>query len=52
MAILLDFNPTIISAVSVGDRTFGDSLDESMIRHLTLNMMLSYKNNLHTNTAN
>jgi len=43
MAILLDFNPTIISAVSVGDRTFGESLDESMIRHLTLNMMLSYK---------
>lgn len=43
MAILLDFNPTIISAVSVGDRNFGDALDEGMIRHLTLNMILSYK---------
>lgn len=43
MAILLDFSPTIISAVSVGDKTLGDDLNESAIRHLTLNMILSYK---------
>lgn len=43
MAILLDFNPTIISAVSVGDKNFGEDLNENVIRSLTLNMILSYK---------
>lgn len=43
MAILLDFNPTIISAVSIGDKEFGSDLNENMIRHLVLNMILSYR---------
>lgn len=43
MAMLLDFNPTVIAAVNVGDKEFGSDLNEGMIRHLVLNMILSYR---------
>lgn len=43
MAILVDFTPIIISAVNVGDKAFGEELNEGMIRHLALNMLLSFK---------
>ncbi len=43
MAILVDFTPIIISAVNVGDKTFGENLTEGIIRHLSLNMILSFK---------
>lgn len=43
MAILVDFTPIIISAVNVGDKAFGEELTEGMIRHLALNMLLSFK---------
>jgi len=43
MAIILDFNPVVISAVHIGGREFGESLNESIIRHMVLNMILSYR---------
>lgn len=42
MTILVDFNPVVISAISV--MTSNDGLDERSIRHLCINMLLSYKN--------
>lgn len=41
MAILLDFNPVVISAISV---TPANMIDKGAIRHMALNMILSYKN--------
>ena len=43
MAIILDFNPVVIAAVHTGGKEFGESLNENMIRHLVLNMILSYR---------
>lgn len=43
MAIILDFNPVVIAAVHTGGKEFGDSLNENMIRHFVLNMILSYR---------
>ncbi len=43
MAILLDFNPTVIAAVNAGHNEFGEDLNESIIRNLVLNMILSYR---------
>lgn len=43
MAILVDFTPIIISAVNAGDKAFGENLTEGIIRHLSLNMILSFK---------
>lgn len=40
MAILLDFNAVVISAISVIPKTI---LDDGGIRHIALNMLLSYK---------
>lgn len=43
MAILVDFNQVLLSAINAGHSTFGSSLTEDMIRHMFYNMILSYK---------
>lgn len=43
MAILLDFNPTVIAAVNQGHKEFGEDLTVDIIRNVVLNMILSYR---------
>lgn len=41
MAILIDFNQTVISSISVSAKAFGTDITESMIRHLVLNSIMA-----------
>lgn len=43
MAMLLDLNPVVISAVNMSQKQLREEVTEGMIRHIVLNMILSYR---------
>lgn len=44
MAILVDFQNVIMTSVHAAAKSFGNELDEGMLRHFFLNQILHYKN--------